>query len=123
MSRGMYQLEHVVIDNSVWRLADLNDSVWDLHDVSRAKPPRRMNCWKLLDMRDAGEIEHLEWSGDPAHVERRIAEAMSYARHEHRHDATVVALRLANPMRPHDREAAPVDGLALFDAHRSPALL
>ena len=34
----------------------------------------------------------------------------------------LIAARSASPMRPLDRQAAPVDGLALFDAFRSPEL-
>jgi hypothetical protein len=38
-------------------------------------------------------------------------------------EAQIIALRLASPIRPLDRTSAPVDGLALFDAVRSPCML
>ena len=38
-------------------------------------------------------------------------------------DRQLIAARLSSPIRPLDRTAAPVDGLALFDQVRSPAML
>lgn len=38
-------------------------------------------------------------------------------------DRQLIAIRLSSPIRPLDRTAAPVDGLALFDQVRSPAFL
>ena len=38
-------------------------------------------------------------------------------------DRQIVAIRLAAPIRPHDRTSADVDGLDLFDFARSPRLI
>ena len=61
----------------------------------------------------------------PGFAETILAEpfhrAQSFASAELQRE--IVALRLAAPIRPHDRSSADVDGLDLFDFARSPRLI
>jgi hypothetical protein len=50
----------------------------------------------------------------------RLAKAKG---HDVRNVSELIALRLASPIRPLDRTSSPVDGLALFDAVRSPCMI
>ena len=53
---------------------------------------------------------------------KRIVEGELAGTRSTQAEATLVSLRSAAPLRPLDRQTDPVDGLALFDHARSPAM-
>jgi hypothetical protein len=97
--------------------------------------------WQVFDMRCPNGWHWIDAAGEmmPAHDESdsacaaRLAELEAQAKaednrrnelaHAARNHAKMMALRAASPIRSKTRYSAPVDGLGLFDAVRSPMML